>query len=74
MLSLEFSDDRFFGPPKAVKKLLEYYPATQQLSYIWSPEDFGQKHIGHFGFLKQEFKDLLWIKLIRWIDNNKFSQ
>ncbi|MEL7834445.1 alpha/beta fold hydrolase [Fodinibius sp. Rm-B-1B1-1] len=73
LFALGFSDDRYFGPPKAVKKLLEYYPATQQLLHICTPEDYGQKHIGHFNFLKQEFKNTLWQELIQWIENDHFS-
>lgn len=67
LLSLGFSDDYYFGPPRAVKELLNYYPATKQTSRIISPKSYNQKKIGHFGFLKQHFESTMWQELLQWL-------
>ncbi len=67
LLSLGFTDDQYFGPPAAVKKLLEYYPSTEQQLRLITPESLNRKSIGHFGFLKSDLRNTLWQQLIGWI-------
>lgn len=67
LLALGFADDHYFGPPKAVKKLLEYYPSTRQTFRIIKPESYNRESIGHFGSLKKDFRDTLWKELLQWI-------
>lgn len=67
LLSLGFSDDHYFGPPPAVKKLLSYYPSVDSSLRIIYPSDYGRKSIGHFGFLKEDFRESLWRELVEWI-------
>lgn len=69
LLSLGFADDHYFGPPKAVKKLLEYFPSTQQTFRQIKPKSYNRKSIGHFGSLKQDLRNSLWRELLQWIIN-----
>lgn len=70
LLSLSFADDHYFGPPKSAEKLLSYYPSTQSSFRIVTPSDYNRKSIGHFGFLKETFKDLLWQEILDWVNAN----
>lgn len=68
LLSLGFSDDRYFGPPASVKALLSYYPSTEIEHQILHPRDYKRQSIGHFGFLKEEFRNHLWQEILEWIN------
>ena len=68
LLSIVFTDDRYFGPANAVKKLLSYYPATEHTLNIITPSEYGQERIGHFGFLKETLRSSLWQELLKWIE------
>jgi predicted alpha/beta hydrolase len=68
LLSLGFSDDLYFGPPSAVEKLLSYYPSVNAGLRIISPSDYNRKSIGHFGFLKEDFRNTLWNELVDWLN------
>lgn len=67
LLSLGFSDDRYFGPPAATEKLLAYYPKARKDLKIVSPSDYKKNSIGHFGFFKEDFKQSLWKDFANWI-------
>lgn len=67
LLSLGFTDDLYFGPPPAVKKLPSYYPSAKSNLRIIFPADYNSKSIGHFGFLKEDFRVTLWAELAEWI-------
>ncbi|WP_205720154.1 alpha/beta hydrolase family protein [Fodinibius halophilus] len=69
LLSLGFADDHYFGPPGAVKKLLQYYPSVHSELQLVQPQEYGQSSIGHFGFLKQNFSNNLWPRLLKWFQN-----
>ncbi len=68
--SIGFSDDRYFGPPAAAEKLLSYYPAAKTEFKIISPSDYDNKAIGHFGFLKENFRPTFWKELAEWIQQD----
>lgn len=67
LLSLGFSDDHYFGPPTAVEMLLSYYPSVNSSLRIISPADYNSQSIGHFGFLKEDFRETLWTELVEWL-------
>ena len=47
------SDDAW-APPVAVEKLLAHYTGTTPEHVTVSPNDIGEKKIGHFGFFRQQ--------------------
>ena len=71
LLNIGFTDDRYFGPSGAVKKLLSYYPSTDHTLNIITPSEYGLEQIGHFGFfgfLKETLRSSLWQELLAWIE------
>lgn len=71
LLSIGFTDDRYFGPARAVEKLLDYYPSVRADLHSISPSDFDKQSIGHFGFLKDDFEQTLWTKMAEWLQIKK---
>lgn len=62
-----FSDDLLFGPERSVKAITEFYPNAQVEWKHISPEDLGEKRVGHFGFFKEKMKGRLWKETLDWL-------
>jgi predicted alpha/beta hydrolase len=61
------SDDPF-APARAVKALLELYPAARSEMRIVQPREVGEERIGHFGFFRERFRDSLWREAADWLE------
>ena len=62
MLSFSFTDDTY-APALAVDALHSLYVNAKIERRHLAPRDLGVKHIGHFGFFKDEFRHSLWEQL-----------
>ena len=61
------SDDTF-APLAAVKALLELYPGARSELRQVTPREVGARHIGHFGFFREQFRDTLWREAADWLE------
>jgi predicted alpha/beta hydrolase len=59
MLSLSFSDDEFMSE-QSIESLNNFYNNSPKTIKRIRPDDIGMKKIGHFGFFKIQYKELLW--------------
>ncbi|WP_281558833.1 alpha/beta fold hydrolase [Thalassomonas sp. RHCl1] len=58
-----FTDDVSFSPRKTIEDLIARFPKAKKQLQIFHPSEFRQKHIGHFGFFKQD-QQQLWQQII----------
>ena len=65
-LAYSFADD-VFAPKPAVEALLREYPGAEIDYKHLAPENIGVKHIGHFGFFRDRFRDTLWRETADWL-------
>ncbi len=69
LLSLSFSDDRR-APRAACEALLyKFYHAPLEHRHI-SPEEIGVAEIGHFGFFREEFEEIIWRSIFRFFSGS----
>lgn len=61
------SDDPF-APARAVRALLELYPASRSEMREVHPRELGERSIGHFGFFRERFRDTLWKEAADWLE------
>jgi predicted alpha/beta hydrolase len=65
LLSVGLTDD-LWGTPRAVEGLLKHYVAAD-INRLWlTPEQAGQP-VGHLGFFRSRFRDVLWPPVIGWL-------
>lgn len=65
-LVYSFKDD-VFAPRPAVEALLREYPGAAITHKHLAPADIDAKHIGHFGFFRDRFRDTLWRETADWL-------
>jgi predicted alpha/beta hydrolase len=65
--SYAFTDDEEFAPVAAVDALLAWYSAARVERKVVAPGDLGRARIGHFGWLKDDFRDSLWTEMADWL-------
>lgn len=63
LLMYSFRDDEI-APRRAVNALIERFEGAQIEHHDISPDAFGGKPIGHFGFFKQRFEHNLWLEAV----------
>jgi predicted alpha/beta hydrolase len=62
-----FTDD-LLAPPRAVERLVAFYPNAQSELRILAPADLGVREIGHFGPFRERFRESLWAEWRRWLE------
>lgn len=70
VLAYSFSDDPI-APRKAVEGLLSRFA---QASITWRhlhPPHLGLKAIGHFGFFRKKFREILWPNILDWLEQKE---
>ena len=65
ILAYCFSDDDW-GTSTAVRSLMDHYSAADLQYRDVSPQDFGMRSIGHFGYFKRG-SEALWDNTIEWL-------
>lgn len=70
ILALGLTDD-IWGTPKAVAKLMKRYENAPVEERWISPEDAGGQKIGHLGFFRSRFAEILWPQFIAWLLDEK---
>jgi predicted alpha/beta hydrolase len=66
---ISFSDDRL-APKKAVDDLLSFYHRLRVDHWHFSPDEFLQKRVGHFGFFRKPMKTVIWSEVNKWIQQS----
>ena len=66
ILALGLTDD-IWGTPKAVAALMKRYENAPVEERWISPDDAGGRKIGHLGFFRSRFADVLWPGFIGWL-------
>lgn len=66
ILALGLTDD-IWGTPKAVAALMKRYENAPVEERWVSPADAGGQRIGHLGFFRSRFADVLWPQFISWL-------
>jgi predicted alpha/beta hydrolase len=61
IVSLSFTDDEMMSA-RNIESLHGFYANAPRTMKRLAPRDVGAKRIGHFGFFRPEFADLLWSK------------
>lgn len=72
LLSMSFADD-FNSPHKAVTTLLSYFSGAAITWFHTGPDDHGLSKIGHSGFFQKREEDVLWNKLLTWLNEKLVS-
>jgi len=62
-----FTDD-LLAPPRAVERLLAFYPNAKSELRILAPADLGVEAIGHFAPFRERFRDTLWAEWRAWLE------
>ena len=60
-------DDPYFAPPRAVAQLASFYRSAEVEIVTRSPEDYGVKAIGHFGFFRSTMPEVAWRETAEWL-------
>ena len=66
MLSLSFTDDEFMSL-RNTESLHSFYAGAQPELRRISPQDIGERRIGHFGFFRARFQTSLWPHVARFL-------
>ncbi len=60
--------DDAFAPPRAVEALAALYPSSKSEVRKIKPRDVDADRIGHFGFVRERFRDSLWREARDWLE------
>jgi len=60
--------DDWIANETTVNKLLTYYPNAKATIRRISPQEYGVKKIGHFGFFSRKFTETLWTEVVTDIE------
>ena len=71
ILSISFSDDRFYAPERAVDEFVRRAPRTVLTRWHLSPGDLQRKRIGHFRHLWDG--QSLWERIHMWLANQRIE-
>jgi predicted alpha/beta hydrolase len=69
VLSISFSDDRKFGPRRAVDGFCERLEAADLERWHLDPNDVGRQRVGHFGHLRD--CPQFWQRVAEWLTSVK---
>jgi predicted alpha/beta hydrolase len=72
LLSMSFGDD-WNSPQKAVTTLLSHFSNAAITWFHTWPADHGLSKIGHAGFFQKTEQDVLWNKLLTWLNEQLVS-
>jgi len=61
-----FTDD-LLAPPRAVERLLSFYPRARCELRLLAPGDLGVRKVGHFASFRDGFRDTLWAEWREWL-------
>lgn len=60
-------EDDTFAPEQSVDALIPFYPNARSERLHVKPADLGVNAIGHFGFFREKFADMLWVESADWL-------
>jgi len=65
-LAVRFSDDAF-ATEAATARILSLYRNCPATPMVIRPVDVGGQKVGHFGFFRSRFSDVLWPRVLQWL-------
>ncbi len=71
-LALTFADDAF-ATEAATDRVLSLYRNCPATKLVVAPSDVGGQKIGHFGFFRSRFRDVLWPRVVQWLNSEDAS-
>lgn len=72
LLSLSYTDD-WNSPQRAVATLLSHFSSAAITWFHTGPSEHGLLRIGHAGFFHKQEQDILWNKLLTWLNEHVVS-
>lgn len=66
-------DDDAFGTPRALERLMDYFPESPRTHIRVSPHDIGAGPIGHFAFFHDRFEHSLWQLALGWLQSGELT-
>lgn len=66
VLAVRFADDPF-ATESATKRVLSLFSGCVATQWLLTRADAGGQRIGHFGFFRSRFRDSLWPRVLRWV-------
>ncbi|PRA30313.1 alpha/beta hydrolase family protein [Pseudomonas poae] len=72
LLAISITDDPF-GTVPAIERLLAYFSNSDRTHVRITPEDIGEKQIGHFAFFRSEYQDRLWPIALAWLQSGQLT-
>lgn len=70
---VSFTDDVLIAPQHAVETIASWYGSANKEHLPLRPQQIGVKHIGHFGFFRESFKNSLWQDALTWLQAQLFA-
>jgi predicted alpha/beta hydrolase len=70
LLSLSFADDEMMSRQSIASMHDCYRHAPQERRHIGA-QDTGERHIGHFGFFRPQFRATLWQQTLDWLQQSR---
>ena len=70
LLAISISDDPY-GTIPAIERLLAYFTGSDRTHWRITPEDIGQKEVGHFAFFRSECQATLWPIALSWLQTGE---
>lgn len=72
ILAISISDDPY-GTVAAIERLLSYFTGSKICHLRITPEDIGEKEVGHFAFFRSAYQATLWPIALSWLQNAELA-
>ncbi|WP_433738198.1 alpha/beta hydrolase family protein [Pseudomonas putida] len=72
ILAISISDDPY-GTIAAIERLLGYFSGSDNTHLRISPEDIGEKEVGHFAFFRSAYQATLWPIALSWLQHGELA-
>ncbi|MGF0241537.1 alpha/beta hydrolase family protein [Rhodococcus sp. IEGM1300] len=71
-LAISISDDPY-GTIPAIERLLGYFTRGTNSHWRITPEDIGEKEVGHFAFFRSAYQATLWPIALAWLQTGELA-
>ena len=71
-LAISLSDDPY-GTIPAIERLLDYFTHSTSTHLRITPEDIGEREVGHFAFFRSAYQATLWPIALSWLQHGELT-
>lgn len=71
-LAISLSDDPY-GTIPAIERLLDYFTHSTSTHLRITPEDIGEREVGHFAFFRSPYQATLWPIALSWLSHGELA-